>query len=93
MLFVAYYMTVLNAYLCKEWHIYKRKIAVQVIDEDLQGKDLTIDIKSKTTKSLEKLTTEDLRKALWVMNLQKEQMQYSLDTVKSALDYHQGDEQ
>lgn len=90
-LFAAYYMTVLNAYIYKEWHFYKREIAAQVIDEDLKGKDLTIDIKSKSTKPLDKLSNEDLRKALWIMSVQKEQLQYSLDTVKSALDYHQGE--
>lgn len=92
-LLAAYYMTVLNAYLCKEWHIYKRQIATQVIAEDLDGKDLTIDIKAKTTKNASKLTPEEMRKALWVFQVQKEQLQYSLDTVKSALAYHATDEQ
>lgn len=88
-LFAAYYLTVFNAYICNEWHKYKRILATQVIDEDLKGKDLTIDIKSKSTKPLDKLTNDDLRKALWIMSVQKEQLQYSLDTVRSALEYHQ----
>ncbi len=92
-LFAAYYMTVFNAYLCKEWHKYKRTIATQVIAEDLDGKDLTIDIKAKTTKPGSKLTPEEMRKALWVFQAQKEQLQYSLDTVRSALAYHGEDEQ
>jgi hypothetical protein len=91
-LFAAYYLTVFQAYICKELNIYKRKLVAQVIEEDLSTKDLTVDIKSKSTKPLGKLTVDDLRKAIWVLNVRNGQLQDALDTVKSALDYHQGEE-
>lgn len=89
--FCAYYLTVFEAYACRELNIYKRKLVAQVIEEDLSQKDLTVDIKTKSTKSLNRLTTDDLHKALWVLNVRNSQLQDALDTVKSALEYHQED--
>ena len=86
----AYGMNVACAYLSKELHIYKRQLAAQIIDEDLKGKDLTIDIKDKKTKPGSALT-DDMRKALWVLSVQNEQLHYALNTVKSAIDYHEGE--
>lgn len=88
----AYYLTVFQVYVCKELNIYKRKLVAQVIEEDLSTKDLTVDIKTKSSKPLGKLTVDDLRKALWVLNVRNTQLQDSLDTVKSALEYHAGEE-
>ena len=73
-----YYSIQLQSFAVKELQLYERKIAAKIIEADLSGKDLTIDIK---------LTIDDMRKALWILRVQNEQLQYSLDSVRSALDY------
>lgn len=87
----AYYMNVLYAYLYKEAHLYKRQLASQYIEEDLAIKELTIDIKTKQVKTPAKMTPDDFKKALWVLKVQNEQLQYSLDSVRSALAYNEGE--
>ena len=82
-----YYSIQLQSFAVKELQLYERKIAAKIIEADLSGKDLTIDIKDKKTKPAEKLTIDDMRKALWILRVQNEQLQYSLDSVRSALDY------
>lgn len=87
----AYGLNIACAYLSKELELYKRKLVASVIETDLRGKDLTIDIKDKKAKAGDKLTVDDMRKALWVLNVQNEQLRYSLESVKSALDYQGGE--
>ncbi len=82
-----YYSIQLQTLAVKELQAYERKIAAKIIEADLSGKDLTIDIKDRKTKPAEKLTIDDMRKALWILRVQNEQLQYSLDSVRSALDY------
>lgn len=86
-----YYSIQLQAWASKELELYKKQLVAKVIEEDLRGKDLTIDIKDKKSKTGDKLTTDDMRKALWVLNVQNEQLRYSLESVKSALEYHEGE--
>lgn len=82
-----YYSIQLQTFAVKELQAYERKIAAKIIEADLSGKDLTVDIKDKKTKPAEKLTIDDMRKALWILRVQNEQLQYSLDSVRSALEY------
>lgn len=88
---MGFYGVKLRDYCSSQMQIYKRQLAAKVIEEDLKGKDLTIDIKDKKSKTGDKLTTDDMKKALWVLNVQNEQLRYSLESVKSALDYHEGE--
>lgn len=84
-------INVADVYLNQQWARFKRQFVASVIESDLSEKDLTIDIKTKSKRPLEKLSSDDLRKAIWVLKVQNEQLQYTVDTVKSALDYHQED--
>lgn len=88
---IAKSMNVADVYLSQQWARFKRQFVASVIESDLSQKDLTIDIKTKTKKPLEKLSSDDLRKAIWILRVQNEQLQYTVDTVKSALDYQQGE--
>lgn len=82
-----YYLSTVNAYICNTVNNYKRKIAADIIAKDLEGKPITVDIKSKKTVDPAKLTLEQAVKGLWVLQQQNEQLRYSLDTVRSALEY------
>jgi hypothetical protein len=73
----------------KQWDLYRREIAASVISQDLDGKDLTVDIKTKQQKIASKLTHDEMQKVIWVLSVQNDQLKSTIDTVKSAIDYHE----
>lgn len=84
-----YYSVKLQAYASKEIQLYKRQLAAAYIEADLDVRDLTIDLKTKQVKTASKMNIEEMKKAMWVLKTQNEQLTLSLETIKSALEYHE----